>query len=257
MESVKILKSRLANICQNYKFAQDEKPNNLVIEAPYIPFIPENWHRNKVLILFESQNLSGARRGNKNYLKELTSKDSSTNKVMRLYNNSLGEGRLGILPWDASFLDLPLKVCFPTFDRNDFAVGNSVLWSLASNKKNISPSSLLIELSSMLWKVFLEEIDPNIIITVGNVADSVIKKTKYSKCIIINTFFPYGRYASFIHKHFNFTSEVSRYQEVQIALEALNKTLNSPISSSNSVHLSKTLPMAISLLFKINQKRYG
>jgi len=253
MNTIEDIKCRLIQICENFFFSDNIRPDKIIIEAPYIPYIPSSWDQNRILVLFESQNLSGAMEGNAEYEDELE-KLSKADQIRRLYTDLLGGERIGISPWDLGYLDFPLKVCFPEFDRADFAVGNSVLWSLAKNGKNDEPSKFLIEQSSRLWKEFLSEMQPKTIIAVGDISSQVIKNAAYSDGIILNTYFPYGRYPSFINKHFDFSVDLDTYDDVKYALEKIKKTLDSPISSlKKGVTLKKTLPMAISLLQKLKR----
>jgi len=177
------------------------------------------------------------------------------NQITRLYGGKLDNKRIGISPWDDGYLDFPLKVCFPHFHKTDYAVGNSVFWSISANKKNLNPSKELIDKSSELWKLFLHEMKPEIIICVGNIASKVISKSGVGNAMTINTYFPYGRYANFITKHFDFSNDTDKFPEVNLALNILGKNLLSPISEYNETKIKSTLPMAISILTKLKRSK--
>lgn len=249
MNQIENLKYELSKICDSFKFDEKTKPSNIVIDSPYIPYIPDNWEQNKILILFEAQNLSGSSIGNMEYVNEL--KSSKSKQVLRLYECLLTENEIGISPWDDSYLDFPLKVCFPEHERKDFAVGNAVLWSLSKNEKNLNPTKDLIEKSSQIWKQFLAEMKPKRIVLVGNIAKAVVTNEIYPKELTTHTYFPYGRYPNFIYKHFDFSPQIYRYENVMNALKLLNKTPESPISVKNKTEIKRILPMAISLLLKL------
>lgn len=248
------LKYELIKICDNFKFNEKTKQGNIVIDSPYIPYIPDNWEQNKILILFEAQNLSGSSVGNKEYVDKL--KSSKSKQVLRLYECLLNENEIGISPWDDGYLDFPLRVCFPEHEHKNFAVGNAVLWSLSKNGKNLNPSKDLIEKSSQIWKQFLAKMKPKRIVLVGNIAKAVVTSEIYPKELTTHTYFPYGRYPNFIYKHFDFSHQVYRFDNVVNALRLLNKTLESPISVKNKTEIKRTLPMAISLLLKIKPQKY-
>jgi hypothetical protein len=249
-DNINNLKDRLIEICK--KFIRDNPPSDVIIETPYIPFIPENWFQNQILVLFESQNLSGSTNGNIDFKDHLKSLDTAK-QINRLYENLINEKKIGISPWDKGYLDFPLKVCFPEYNRTDYAVGNSVLWSISENNKNINPSKELIDKSAELWKLFLEEMKPHKIICVGDIASKVISKIDDKKKLTISTYFPTGRYANFIIKHFDFSKEINRFEEVNQALKILAKNLDSPISEYSKTPIKRTLPMAISMLLKLNR----
>jgi hypothetical protein len=249
-DNINNLKDRLIEICK--KFIRDNPPSNVIIEAPYIPYIPQNWFQNQILILFEAQNLSGHEGGNKKYRESLKNLDTEK-QIKRLYEGLINEKKIGISPWDEGYLDFPLKVCFPEYNKTDYAVGNSVLWSISKNNKNINPSKELIDKSSELWKLFLEEMKPQKIICVGDIASKVISKSDDHKKLTISTYFPTGRYANFIIKHFDFSKEINRFEEVNQALKILAKNLDSPISEYSKTPIKRTLPMTISMLLKLNR----
>lgn len=241
---MEILKTKLVKICNDFRFEDSVRIDNLVLETPYIPFIPDSWNKNKVLVLFEAQNLSQTNQDYVDKLKQLPKRD----KIERLYEKP----NLGIAPWDLGYLDFPLKVCFPDYEYTDFAVGNAVLWSLAS-EKNLTPTNYIMKRSSELWSLMLNEMEPKIIISVGNKAAYVIEKSSYSG-IKISTYFPYGIYPNFVNKHFDFTSLVERNVSVDRALKLLNKSLDTQLRNNKNTNLKVSLPMAISLLQKIESK---
>lgn len=239
------LRKVLSELCMKYIFDEETKPVNNIINAPYIPFIPDNWDNNKILILFESQNLSKTNQAYVNHVKNLEINE----QIQRLYPEygyHLKEN-LGITPWDKGYLDFPLKVCFPKFNFSDFAVCNAVLWSQAKEKTNISPTPKTKQESSKLWNEMLKFMNPDHIITVGNIASDIILRTDF-KDKRLTTYFPYGRYPNFVNKHFDFSEFYIHYFG------------NNEINAKNDLRIDRnmidaTLPMAISLHQKLNLKR--
>lgn len=238
------LRKELTELCMKYIFDEENKPINNIINAAYIPFIPDNWDNNKILILFEAQNLSNT---NEAYVKHLNNLEES-GQIQRLYPEYRykPKRKIGITPWDKGYLDFPLKVCFPEFNFSDFAVSNAVLWSLAEGKTNISPSPKTKQESSQLWNEMLKKMDPNYIITVGNIASDIIYKTDY-KDKRLKTYFPYGRYPNFVNKHFDFSDHFKYYFGNDIIKFKDNLRID-------SATIKATTPMAISLYQKLNLK---
>lgn len=246
-KDINTLIQKLVDICE--KFIIDNRtPSNVVVKTPYIPLIPDNWSQNQILVLFEAQNLSGSRKGNNKFINSL----NNCNQIKRLYGGIIDSERIGITPWDDGYLDFPLKVCFPQFHKSDYAVGNSVFWSISEDKKNITPINDLINKSSELWSQLLPEMNPKIIVCVGDIASKVISKSRVGNAKIVSTYFPYSQYVSFINKHFDFSKELDKFPEVNNALGILGKNLFSPLSGNKNKKIKSTLPMAISILTKLN-----
>jgi hypothetical protein len=235
------IKKQLINIC-NQSIYQSQSS---IISAPYIPYIPDTWNEKKpkVLLVFEAQNLSKSSKGNNDYTEELMNL-SFNDQILRLYKSS---EKIGITPWDEDWLTLPLKAVFPELNKREFAVCNSVLWSIAKEYKNVNPSADLESLSKAIWSDFAKILNPDYIITVGKVASRIIRYT-YKEAYdsnhvkIIETYFPYGQYPNFIKKHFEF-NKVPFFEEIQIAKAELSGIDENVINTSTS--------MAVSLLMKI------
>ena len=106
-------REKLIQICLRPEY-RVESTDNEIVPLPYIPYIPDGW--NKILVLFEAQNLSGFSDGNTNYLDSLM-KASESDQVNRLNNpvikSNKDGGGIGISPWDEGWLDLALLSVFP------------------------------------------------------------------------------------------------------------------------------------------------
>jgi hypothetical protein len=238
------LKIDLVEICKKKEYNL-QTISNISIPTPYIPYVPNSWKNNKILILFEAQNLSGSNDGLIKYKNKLSEEDS----FRRLGNSNIKDDGIGITPWDEGWLDLPLRTCFPDTKLQDYAVGNAVLWSLSKDGKNINPTKSLIQKSAELWSEMLTDMNPNLIILVGNVAKEVISKASY-KGKTIHLYFPYGRYASFVNKHFKFTEELVKDLGINSGIEGLDKSDTSP---ERMKIILQSIPMTVSLLLKKKQ----
>lgn len=159
---------KLLSICKDFQLPD---PNAVIINDPYIPFVPENW--NGVLVLAESQNLSSQ---HDKYVKKLLSA-SVTERLERLYWH--GDG-IGVYPWDDGSLKLAVASALG-LDISSTAVSNAVLWSQRGGaQQNINPAVNLQSLSSELWAQMLEVLKPKLIICSGNIADSVVHSTGWT-----------------------------------------------------------------------------
>jgi hypothetical protein len=244
LKSKKMMKKQLIDICKSEKYLITG--DHIVVSEPYIPYIPENW--NGVLVLFEAQNLSGSNKGIEAYRNAVKG-----DPYNRLGKRDFKKEGIGITPWDEGWMDLPLKACYPKHEIEDYAVGNAVLWSLAKNGKNISPTKELKESSNNIWEQMLKVSLPDKIIAVGSVAQEIISKTEF-KDKMIEVYFPYGRYASFVNKHFKYVGELNKYPEkynsVFDALATLGKSFESPLRGNSKRKICESIPMTISLLLK-------
>ena len=169
------MKEDLLALCENYE--KGEIVTKVVIEEPYIPYIPPNW--NRILILAESQNLSSSYEGYVEALRKLDSKD----RRKRLGLNGLNSGNVGVGPWDDGSLKLAIEAAFGVSEK-ETAVSNAVLWSRRDSKgNNASPNADLKKLSSALWHEMLGIFKPKWVICSGNTAEEVIKKAGWEKKI--------------------------------------------------------------------------
>ena len=166
----------LLALCKNYK--KSDIVTKIVIEEPYIPYIPPNW--NQILVLAESQNLSLS---SEEYVKALRKLDSE-DRMKRLGLNGLcQENEIGVGPWDDGSLKLAIKAALGVSEK-ETAVSNAVLWSQRdpnNPNKNANPDSDLQSLSSALWREMLDILKPKLVICSGNTADAVIKKAGWNE----------------------------------------------------------------------------
>ncbi|TVR36941.1 MAG: hypothetical protein EA392_13945 [Cryomorphaceae bacterium] len=160
------MKEQLIKICESYQRGNDEP---VVIEEPYIPYVPKNW--NRVLVLSESQNLSA-----KKYVDELRAKNTD-GRINRLYE---WHDKVGVLPWDDGTLKLAVEAAFG-LKEDETAVSNAVPWSLVSKsgKKNMNPTDALIKSAAEFWKEMMPVLKPERIITVGKIARTTIGRAGY------------------------------------------------------------------------------
>jgi hypothetical protein len=156
------MKEKLINICLTFENLGREFDT-----YPYIPFIPNTW--NKILVLGESQQLRGKRKGNSKYVERLT-KSSIECQIRRL--ECLHPNLIGITPWDNGLIKLALLSAFPEIKITETAVSNAVPWHL--NKKDNKTSKELIEKSVDFWTKILEIMQPDSIICTGLIANNII-----------------------------------------------------------------------------------
>jgi len=163
------MKNALMEVCQKYIRHNDR---NVVLSEPYIPYIPEEW--NKVLVLGESQNLSGT------YL-DYVGKLNSMNPVERMQRLDLKEnGDIGIYPWDDGSLKLAIESSMNVQAENT-AVSNAVLWSLLTESgANKNPSKELTEYSVEIWRDFLSIMNPDKIVCSGKIAGNILEHTGWA-----------------------------------------------------------------------------
>ena len=188
--------------CKKYVIFGSE---GVVINEPYIPFIPNNW--NGIIVLAESQNLSST---NEDYVKYL----NSLNVNERMNRLSLGDDEIGVSPWDDSSLKLAIEAALKV-KASETAVSNAVLWSQrGDSNQNINPNIDLQKKSSELWTELLAILKPNLIICSGNVADSVINNTDWSGNKV-KVRLPSKTAMSRISGMFNENDLLTRYPEVK------------------------------------------
>lgn len=201
-------KEKMIKICMDYSVPDDF---NVVINKPYIPWIPEDW--NGILVLAESQNMS---KNNIHYVNEIK-KWSDKKKVCRLYNSGI-EGELGIAPWDDGSLKLAIEAAFKE-NADKAAVSNSVMWSQVSGTNaNITPEKNLILKSTDLWSLLLPVLQPKKIITAGNLAHQVISKTN-TTINHIRLRLPSKTAMSRISGMFKIKDLLTRYPEVEDSIK--------------------------------------
>ena len=200
------------SICREFS---DNAPAEVIIQEPYLPYIPEKW--NGVLVLAEAQNLSKKADQYINKLKNSTSED----RIKRLY---LHDDGLGIQPWDDGTLKLALKAMVRDIDIREVAVSNSVPWSCVNEKRNNkNPTSEMTQKANEFWKALFDLWNPDIklIVVLGNIADQVIKGT--TRAEVFRLRLPSPNYIQRISGMFSDKDLLARHPEVGEAKEYLEK----------------------------------
>ena len=198
----------LLALCKNYK--KSDIVTKIVIEEPYIPYIPPNW--NRILVLAESQNLSLS---SEEYVKALRKLDSE-DRMKRLGLNGLCRG-IGVGPWDDGSLKLAIEAALGVSEK-ETAVSNAVLWSQRDSKRNATPDEDLKKLSSTLWREMLDILKPKLVICSGNTAYTVIKKAGWSENKIKRLRLPSPMAMNRVSGMFDEDDLLRRYPEVKKAL---------------------------------------
>lgn len=140
------LRQKLVEICLRHGVYPGS--TEVVVDAPYIPFIPENW--NGYLVVAEAQNLDVSAYAN----------CTNEQKICRLYpgydcvKSYAVDGPFPILdvkPWEDGSIPLALNA---SHDLNPYetAVCNACLWSLRLDGKNENPNEEMKNLSKQLWR---------------------------------------------------------------------------------------------------------
>ena len=172
--NIQELRKKLVEICQSYGAYKGS--TKVIIDTPYIPYIPDNW--NGVLVLAEAQNLNV---GDYKGFEELE-------KICRLYPNqddsknyddSCPYSNLQIQPWQDGSIPLALKAAL-NLDPYQTAVCNACLWSLRENGKNVNPNDEMQGQSRELWQEMWKELGSDIkrVICCGSIAKSIFNFTK-------------------------------------------------------------------------------
>lgn len=183
---------------------------SVVINEPYIPFVPNNW--NGIIILAESQNLSSATEG---YVEDLNSL-TADERMERL--GFWEKEDIGVYPWDDGSLKLAIEAAFGV-KASETAVSNAVPWSQRGESgQNINPGIVLQNQSAKLWAELLDILKPDLVICSGKVADSVISKTGWSGHKF-KVRLPAKTAISRISGMFNENDLLTRYPEVKAVVD--------------------------------------
>ena len=209
--AAKVMEQDLLALCEKYK--NKVVSNKVVIEEPYLPYIPQSW--NCILVLAESQNLSLA---NENYVKALQGLDSSEDRMKRLGHPTLmkaGDG-IGVSPWDDGSLKLAIEAALGVSEK-ETAVSNAVLWSQQdpNSGRNATPDEDLRNLSSDLWREMLDILNPKCVICSGKTAYDVIKEAGWSENKIKKLRLPSPTAMSRVSGMFEEADLLRRYPEVK------------------------------------------
>lgn len=199
--------------CKKYVISDSD---SVVINEPYIPFVPYNW--NGIIVLSESQNLSSTNEDYVQYLNSLTVNE-------RMKRLSLGSDEIGVYPWDDGSLKLAIEAAFKV-KALETAVSNAVLWSQrGDSNQNINPDINLQTLSSKLWTELLDILKPNLVICSGNVAHSVINNTDWSGNKV-KIRLPSKTAISRVSGMFDENDLLTRYPEVKAVVDVHPEWLN-------------------------------
>ena len=212
LQRTKAMEQDLLALCEKYK--KSVVSNKVVIEEPYLPYIPQNW--NQILVLAESQNLSLS---NEEYVKALRKLDSE-DRMKRLGHPKLmkaGDG-IGVSPWDDGSLKLAIEAALDVSEE-ETAVSNAVLWSQRDSnpRRNATPDEDLKKCSSALWCEMLDILKPKpkLVICSGNTAYAVIKKAGWSENKIKRLRLPSPTAMSRVSGMFDENDLLRRYPEVK------------------------------------------
>ena len=163
------LRQKLVQICLDYGVYQGS--TEVVVDIPYIPYIPENW--NGFLVVAEAQNLKA--NAYANY--------SNEQKICRLYphydcsNNYAVDGpfpKMDVSPWEDGSIPLALKAALD-LDPYKTAVCNACLWSRRNGDVNENPNEEMQNQSKELWKKIWIDLKPHVskVVCCGNIADFI------------------------------------------------------------------------------------
>ena len=196
---------------------------DVVIGEPYVPYIPNIW--NGVIVLAESQNLSLT---NDTYVQWLNSK-TKEKKINRL---NIRKNLIGVYPWDDGSIKIAVESALD-IKSAETGVSNAVLWSQrGKSKQNVTPNLNLQEESSKLWQKLLNILEPKMVVCCGNIAQSVIKKTKWTGDIK-KLRLPSKTAMSRVSGMFSKDDLLRRYPEVQLTIS------NHPEWIKNGYELNK------------------
>ena len=171
------LRQKLVKECLNYGAYQGT--TEVVVDIPYIPYIPENW--NGILVVAEAQNLNIGDYAN----------CSDEQKICRLYPDHDSsrsyaiEGpfpKMDVKPWEDGSIPLALKAAL---DLNPYetAVCNACLWSLRKDDKNETPNDEMQNQSKQLWEKLWAILDSNAqkVVCCGKIAWSIFNFVEEGK----------------------------------------------------------------------------
>lgn len=201
-----VLKDKLLSICRSaiLKTTTEE-----TLPEPYVPFVPDDW--NGGLVLAEAQNHGAKSREYLEWLRGLSSKD----RMLRLYKHG---DKLGCQPWDDGSLKFALA-CVSDSAPERWAVGNAVLWSRVHDSgRNDNPSERMTENSVRLWMEYLKVLKPNVVVTAGKVASTVMDKAG-CQGVRLSLLLPSPMNLRRMSRLFDTEDLLARYPEVKRALK--------------------------------------
>ena len=168
--NVQKLRQSLTEICLKYERFRGSSA--VVVDVPYIPYIPDNW--NGYLVLAEAQNL----------YEEAYKDYTNLQKIYRLYpdmdcskNYNADKGLFPILdikPWEDGSIPLALKAALQ-LNPFETAICNSCFWSLRENGVNVNPNEEMRDMSRSLWKEMWAVLGESVekVVCCGSVAASI------------------------------------------------------------------------------------
>lgn len=208
------LRQKLVKECLNYGAYQGT--TEVVVDIPYIPYIPENW--NGILVVAEAQNLNIGDYAN----------CSDVQKICRLYPDYDGsksyaiEGpfpKMDVKPWEDGSIPLALKAALG-LNPYEIAVCNACLWSRRVGNRNKNPNNEMLVRSKDLWEDMWTDLDSYVtkVVCCGTKALSVFdfagEKLKELR-------HPSPNAMSRISGMFKIDDLLNRYPEVETAYQEL------------------------------------
>lgn len=208
------LRQKLVKECLNYGAYQGT--TEVVVDIPYIPYIPENW--NGILVVAEAQNLNIGDYAN----------CSDEQKICRLYPDHDSsrsyaiEGpfpKMDVNPWADGSMPLALKAAL-NINPYEIAICNACLWSRREGNANANPNEEMQTQSGKLWEEMwpLLDSDTEKVICCGSIAASIFdfagEKLKELR-------HPSPNAMSRISGMFKIDDLLNRYPEVETAYQEL------------------------------------
>ena len=208
------LRQKLVQICLDYGVYQGS--TEVVVDIPYIPYIPENW--NEFLVVAEAQNLKA--KAYANY--------SNEQKICRLYphydcsNNYAVDGpfpKMDVLPWEDGSIPLALKAALG-LDPYKTAVCNACLWSRRNGDVNENPNEEMQNQSKELWQAMWTELEPHIskVVCCGSIASAIFE---FAGEKVKELRHPSPNAMSRVSGMFKIDDLLNRYPEVKTAYQEL------------------------------------
>lgn len=208
------LRQKLVKICLDHGVYQGT--TKVVIDVPYIPYIPENW--NRVLVVAEAQNLDVGSYAN----------CSDEQKICRLYpdrDSSKSYANAGpfpimdVKPWKDGSIPLALKAAL---DLNPYetAVCNACLWSQRNGGANVNPNEEMQKQSKELWRAMWTELEPHIskVVCCGSIASAILE---FAGQKLKELRHPSPNAMSRVSGMFKIDDLLNRYPEVKTAYQEL------------------------------------
>jgi hypothetical protein len=218
-------KDALLKVCNEHCY---QNSGNVIVPEPYLPYVPENWNGNGILVLAESQSSNAP-----HYWKWVKEK-SELERMQRLGENPEKPEKIGIGPWDDGTIKLALQAIFTGANLDlkleDVAVSNAVPWTRGSgnNSKNLRPDKQMEAEAAKFWMDIFDKWQPDIkvLVVLGSVAKRVLtgadilSNSKYKeKCLKLRL--PSSNAINRVSGMFDCADLKKRFKEVEKALNTL------------------------------------